>query len=513
MVQKKYCSKDSLSEWLDQHLCQALGLSSANEIVSYVFSMDTLECQTDYLKGILDAEGEFRDRMDIVNEFSSRSNKPVAYKKPPLRESPSKKSPSPQKGSERSGSKGTPKGKYINFYGDPEADSFLLSGRHLCECQATKHKLINNCVKCGRIVCEQEGSGPCMKCSALVCTKEEMSIVSRGSRKSEQLMKKLMGAEAHKNKLLEFDRTCEKRTQVIDDENDYFSSDGNQWLSSEQRAALQKREAVIRESKYGSRLNRKVTIDLAGRQVLNVNEFSGYDASQDAVVKSIYDKKKEQKTPTHSSLEIPHQLLNPTIDRPRPEYIAKDKKSSSKEKRKLLSPNENTRRRANVNQDKELQIMSDSGNCLTMHQPWASYLVAGIKLDEGRSWYSHHRGRLWIHAAAKVPDPQGVEALKDFYRAHYKKPDLKFPTDLPTSCLLGSVDIIDVLPQEDYRERFPNGESLSPFVFIADNPQELKYKTPMSGQHKIYKLDPDVHNAATKALKHGPLNPHLSSSS
>jgi hypothetical protein len=42
-------------------------------------------------------------------------------------------------------------------------------GRHKCNCQATKHDLINNCLKCGRIVCAQEGSGPCFFCFNPVC--------------------------------------------------------------------------------------------------------------------------------------------------------------------------------------------------------------------------------------------------------------------------------------------------------------------------------------------------------
>lgn len=41
-------------------------------------------------------------------------------------------------------------------------------GRHKCNCQASKHGLINNCVSCGRIVCKQEGSGPCIVCGELV---------------------------------------------------------------------------------------------------------------------------------------------------------------------------------------------------------------------------------------------------------------------------------------------------------------------------------------------------------
>lgn len=44
----------------------------------------------------------------------------------------------------------------------------LLPGRHACNCEASKHPLINNCLSCGRIVCEQERSGPCFTCGSLV---------------------------------------------------------------------------------------------------------------------------------------------------------------------------------------------------------------------------------------------------------------------------------------------------------------------------------------------------------
>ena len=50
-----------------------------------------------------------------------------------------------------------------------------------------------------------------------------------------------------------------------------------------------------------------------------------------------------------------------------------------------------------------------------MHQPWASYLVCGIKMHEGRTWYSPHRGRLWIHAAAKVPSDEEIAAVQQMY--------------------------------------------------------------------------------------------------
>jgi len=66
---------------------------------------------------------------------------------------------------------------------------------------------------------------------------------------------------------------------------------------------------------------------------------------------------------------------------------------------------------------------------------------------------------------------------------------------------LGCVDVEDILPQEEYRQLFNDGESSSPYVFIFKSPQELLSKFPMQGQHKIFKMDTNIHNAAKKSAK------------
>jgi hypothetical protein len=55
-----------------------------------------------------------------------------------------------------------------------------------------------------------------------------------------------------------------------------------------------------------------------------------------------------------------------------------------------------------------------------------------------------------------------------------------------------------------FRELYPDGESSSPYVFVCKNPQELLVKFPMSGQHKLFKLDPKIHKAAQKSHKKTP---------
>ncbi|XP_065864073.1 uncharacterized protein [Euphorbia lathyris] len=90
-----------------------------------------------------------------------------------------------------------------------------------------------------------------------------------------------------------------------------------------------------------------------------------------------------------------------------------------------------------------------SSQCLTMHQPWASLLIYGIKRIEGRSWPAPIRGRLWIHAASKVPEEATIKAMEDFYREIYAVngvTDIKFPEHYPVSRLLGCVEVVGRLP-------------------------------------------------------------------
>lgn len=112
-------------------------------------------------------------------------------------------------------------------------------------------------------------------------------------------------------------------------------------------------------------------------------------------------------------------------------------------------------------QDKELLEVSDMKKCISMHQPYASLLVAGIKRHEGRSWYSSHRGRLWIAATAKPADPNEIKAIENFYKRYYNgraessletkvytngifsifflDNTIEFPKQYPSACLLGCV--------------------------------------------------------------------------
>lgn len=111
---------------------------------------------------------------------------------------------------------------------------------------------------------------------------------------------------------------------------------------------------------------------------------------------------------------------------------------------------------------------------------------------EGRTWYTAHRGRLWIHAAAQEPNSDVIAEMEIFYKSRCSNDEderrLDFPTEYPTSVLLGCVDVIDCLDRQTYSEQYPDGESDSDYVLICENPQELFFKIPMRGKHKICKI-------------------------
>uniref|UniRef100_A0A8D0B447 Activating signal cointegrator 1 n=1 Tax=Salvator merianae TaxID=96440 RepID=A0A8D0B447_SALMN len=551
---------EALVSWCMGQLRGGFGLDVSEELVQYILSIEDEQEMREYVADLIQGTGG--KKQHFVDELVARWQKPSQQTSDPLPLYRKKdEAPRPADQAKKGRRKGrnkqealvhmeaeqhveevkTPldlakaqeisssslpgctkkKAKFVNLYTKEGQDrlAVMLPGRHFCECLAQNHRLINNCLTCGRIVCEQEGSGPCLFCGNLVCTKEEQDILQRDSNKSQKLLKKLLaGAEnsgkgdiasrdlvphqdgrlkaglemavKHKDKLLEYDKTSVRRTQVIDDEADYFATDSNQWLSKQEREALEKREKELRELRHASRLARKVTIDFAGRQVLEApDSLAEYHSKLDETVQAIHSGAfaKPERRP-EEKYEESGGLVNPNLLQPAPVWVEQTglhlhRKTNPSTDTGSEATTERSRLRV---QDREIQEISDDGWCLSLHQPWASLLVKGIKRVEGRTWYTSHRGRLWIAATAKRPTPQEIRELEATYKILLGN-DLEFPQDYPSGCLLGCVDLIDCLSQEQFKEQYPqlSQESASPFVFICSNPREMIVKFPIKGKHKI----------------------------
>jgi hypothetical protein len=140
----------------------------------------------------------------------------------------------------------------------------------VCGCYGALHKPLTNCLYCGRISCEREGYDFCPFCGVLVeqviggegyvpmtyvccvllpcivvCSTHSFSFISTK-------------AWEHKERLLRFDRDFARRTVVLDDQADFFTSNKS-WLTEEERIVAEEKQAEQMEK---LRTRAKQTLDI-----------------------------------------------------------------------------------------------------------------------------------------------------------------------------------------------------------------------------------------------------------
>ena len=154
----------------------------------------------------------------------------------------------------------------------------MRAGRHPCACNARRHALITNCLRCGNVICEQEGEGPCLFCGGdpdLPHDLDEERVAATGAAGSSDSGGEAANrALAFKERLLDYDRSSAKRTTVIDDQVDYFASAASDaWLSAEEKAEQRRRLEQREDEKRRARSELRVTLDFdAGKVTRDVSD-------------------------------------------------------------------------------------------------------------------------------------------------------------------------------------------------------------------------------------------------
>lgn len=69
---------------------------------------------------------------------------------------------------------------------------------------------------------------------------------------------------------------------MIDDQSDYFQLNST-WLSASEREKLQKQEAEMLAHKHMSRLDRRIAVDLMGREIVDQDQATGQCHSLDEI--------------------------------------------------------------------------------------------------------------------------------------------------------------------------------------------------------------------------------------
>jgi hypothetical protein len=95
---------------------------------------------------------------------------------------------------------------------------------------------------------------------------------------------------------------------------------------------------------------------------------------------------------------------------------------------------------------------------LSVQQPYASRILAGLKTIEYRSWSTAHRGPLLIHAGLHPADPKGK--------------------GLPRGMILGAVDLVEV-------RRAAGG-----WAWILANPRPLRKPIRCKGRLRLFEVRP-----------------------
>lgn len=147
---------------------------------------------------------------------------------------------------------------------------------------------MNNCINCGKIVCESEGEGPCLFCGAWVDREQSYDIrevigdaedEDEGESMTTAMAMQYEQALQHRDKLIEYDVNAAKRLGVIDARQDWFEESNNTWLDKNQRNYANQMLEI--EKKRAEQIDSKMNVNInleTGETSLKVderdNEFS-----------------------------------------------------------------------------------------------------------------------------------------------------------------------------------------------------------------------------------------------
>jgi hypothetical protein len=86
--------------------------------------------------------------------------------------------------------------------------------------------------------------------------------------------------------------------------------------------------------------------------------------------------------------------------------------------------------------------------CLSIRQPWATFIVHGFTSYDVRTWRTAHRGPLAVHAGRTLEDAAIALCRQPPLRRLLETAGYDSPFDLPRGRVVGVVELLDCHPAE-----------------------------------------------------------------
>lgn len=116
---------------------------------------------------------------------------------------------------------------------------------------------------------------------------------------------------------------------------------------------------------------------------------------------------------------------------------------------------------------------------LSIRQPWAWLIVNGHKDIENRSWLTHYRGPLLVHASKGMTRDEYIIAGTIAHQNGVKIPPFE---ELKRGGIVGRVDVVDCVDQD------PSPWFFGEFGFVLKNAKPLPFQ-PLTGKLGFFEVE------------------------
>lgn len=142
---------------------------------------------------------------------------------------------------------------------------------------------------------------------------------------------------------------------------------------------------------------------------------------------------------------------------------------------------------------------------LSLWQPWASLVAAGVKRHETRHWSTSYRGPVAIHAAKTIDTAGAPDLLCQHVFGEF------WPKTIPTGVIVAIADLTDCEPSERVADHLTPADRAAGnftrgrFAWRFDNVRQLTTPIPLLGRQGLFNWTQDeaVDHLLGPRLDHG----------